>query len=169
MKRKLFFRYFCLIFSIAIMLLIFLMSAQNSNSSSGASGRFVAFFANVFVKGFREGSDEFRNSIIISAQFFVRKFAHFSLFGSLAFFLCGFFSTVFDKYLKNLLFSLASSLLYAGTDEFHQVFVPGRSGEIRDILIDFSGAVIGTAIMLLIVYLFRRPKYEIRRKHKQKG
>lgn len=40
-------------------------------------------------------------------------------------------------------------LLYAVSDEFHQSFVPGRSCEVLDVIIDFSGSFIGT-----IVYYF---------------
>ena len=36
------------------------------------------------------------------------------------------------------------SLLYALSDEFHQVFVPGRSGSLWDAGIDFVGSVLGT-------------------------
>lgn len=36
------------------------------------------------------------------------------------------------------------SLLYALSDEFHQVFVPGRSGSLWDAGIDFVGIVLGT-------------------------
>lgn len=43
-----------------------------------------------------------------------------------------------------------SSLLYATTDEFHQLFVPGRSGKISDVIIDFSGSVTGIIIILVL-------------------
>lgn len=31
-------------------------------------------------------------------------------------------------------------MLYACTDEYHQLFVPGRSGQLRDVMIDAVGA-----------------------------
>ena len=39
--------------------------------------------------------------------------------------------------------------LYAGTDEFHQSFVPGRTALFTDVLIDSTGALIGIAIFRL--------------------
>ena len=36
---------------------------------------------------------------------------------------------------------------YAATDEFHQLFVPGRSGQISDVLLDSAGALAGVWIM----------------------
>lgn len=41
----------------------------------------------------------------------------------------------------------ALALLYAGLDEYHQSFVPGREGSPRDVLIDALG--IGAALYLL--------------------
>lgn len=38
--------------------------------------------------------------------------------------------------------------LYAGTDEFHQYFVPGRACSLRDVCIDSAGAILGVLIML---------------------
>jgi VanZ family protein len=38
--------------------------------------------------------------------------------------------------------------LYAVTDEFHQIFTPGRTASVRDILIDTLAALVGVAIML---------------------
>ena len=38
---------------------------------------------------------------------------------------------------------------YAATDEFHQLFVEGRSGQIRDVCIDAAGVACGVLIMLL--------------------
>lgn len=35
---------------------------------------------------------------------------------------------------------------YAVSDEIHQMFVPGRSAQLRDVLIDTSGALVGIVI-----------------------
>ena len=44
-----------------------------------------------------------------------------------------------------------ASALYAVTDEIHQYFVPGRSGEITDVLIDSIGCLIGVMIMSIVL------------------
>jgi VanZ family protein len=49
---------------------------------------------------------------------------------------------------KLLISALAFCILYASTDEFHQLYVNGRSGQVRDVLIDGTGALIGTCIFL---------------------
>lgn len=43
--------------------------------------------------------------------------------------------------------ALTVTVLYACTDEFHQLFVPGRAGMVTDVMIDSIGAVLLTAIL----------------------
>ena len=38
-------------------------------------------------------------------------------------------------------------VLYAISDEIHQIFVPGRSGQFSDVLLDSAGAVIGAFVV----------------------
>ena len=57
-----------------------------------------------------------------------------------------------------LAMSIFLSFLYACTDELHQIFVPGRSAQFRDILIDTLGASFGATIIYLIIKLFAKIK-----------
>ena len=41
-------------------------------------------------------------------------------------------------------------LFYAVLDEFHQIYVPGRTSNVRDVLIDFAGALIGMGFFYLV-------------------
>ena len=50
---------------------------------------------------------------------------------------------------RGILLALFICILYAISDEVHQIFVPGRSGEIRDVIIDSSGS--GTGILAYLV------------------
>lgn len=47
--------------------------------------------------------------------------------------------------------SLAICVLYATTDEIHQLFVPGRAGMISDVGIDACGAIVGVLIAWAII------------------
>ena len=49
---------------------------------------------------------------------------------------------------RRLLTALAIVFLYACTDEFHQLFVPGRAGRFTDVLIDCFGCAVVTLICL---------------------
>lgn len=57
-----------------------------------------------------------------------------------------------------LAMSILFSFLYACTDELHQIFVPGRSAQFRDVLIDTLGASFGATITYLIIKLFTKIK-----------
>lgn len=58
-----------------------------------------------------------------------------------------------SKYLESKYLSLAilASALYACTDEFHQLFVPGRTGQIFDVFVDTLGATFGCLLVLGIL------------------
>lgn len=49
-------------------------------------------------------------------------------------------------------------LIYAFSDEFHQLFVDGRSGEIRDVMLDFGGVLIAQILAALCVFLYFRKR-----------
>ncbi len=49
-----------------------------------------------------------------------------------------------------LAFAAATSFLYACSDEFHQTFVPGRTGTPRDVAIDSGGIALMTIFILLM-------------------
>lgn len=49
---------------------------------------------------------------------------------------------------KDLIRGLGFCALYACTDEFHQLFVPGRAGRLFDVGVDTAGACFGLVIFL---------------------
>lgn len=54
--------------------------------------------------------------------------------------------------------ALAIVFLYSASDELHQVFVPTRTGQISDVLVDVSGGAIGLALLWLGKKFFCRAK-----------
>ena len=78
-------------------------------------------------------------------HFFIRKSAHFcsyGLLGALAFF--SWRATLPSLPRWTFRWSLLAVLLTvtaAGLDEFHQSFVPSRGSSLRDVFLDFTGAV----------------------------
>ena len=51
-----------------------------------------------------------------------------------------------QKWFITLAIALGFCILYAASDEIHQLFVPGRGAQFRDVMIDFSGAILGSGI-----------------------
>jgi VanZ family protein len=78
-------------------------------------------------------------------HFFIRKSAHFCSYGllsALAFF--SWLATLPSLSRWTLRWSLLAVLLAAtagALDEFHQIFIPSRGPSVRDVFIDFAGAV----------------------------
>lgn len=119
------------------MLVIFLFSHQPAAISDTQSG--------VFVDQLQVWLPAADNGFL---TFIVRKGAHI-----FAYFVLGaltFRALRQTKLAKPALWTIIICAIYAATDEFHQLFVPGRSGEVRDILIDTVAATVGIAITHLI-------------------
>lgn len=139
------------------MALIFYLSSQNAEISSETSGSVIESVAGIFYPGFSEMSAAEQEEIVGAFQFIVRKTAHFSLYAVLG--ILSFLSVISYRKLKyrfRILISAGICLLYAASDEFHQLFVAGRSGEIRDICIDFCGSLIAIAVLALLSRLIKR-------------
>ncbi|WP_188206809.1 VanZ family protein [Alkalibacillus aidingensis] len=60
--------------------------------------------------------------------------------------------------IRAIVTALVICILYAISDEVHQLFIPGRSGEIRDVIIDSAGSSVGIALIMFIDRLVRRKK-----------
>lgn len=85
----------------------------------------------------------------------VRKSAHFlefMLLGTLTFLSA---YKLKKRFLTNLMPVGFVCLATAVTDEFIQYFSPGRSAEVRDVLLDFSGAFLGVLMVMLIISLIK--------------
>jgi VanZ family protein len=84
-------------------------------------------------------------AMIKITDFIVRKLAHVALFFTLAF-----FALKAVRYWRwQYLAAWAFAAVYGMTDEWHQLYVPGRSGKVGDVLIDAAGAMICIAIVYL--------------------
>ena len=125
---------------IAWALVIFYLSSEGSDASSGRSDVIVQTVQSWGVA--TTGTD--------FMTFLVRKSAHiiaYFIFGGLAY-------NVIRHYKlpvrRALLASGAIVLVYALSDEFHQLFVPGRSGELRDVVIDTAAGVVGVCLAYFI-------------------
>ena len=88
------------------------------------------------------------------AESFIRKAAHFTEFAVLAVLIAIAFRTFVEPGIKLALNTVLSGLVAAFIDETIQLFVEGRSGEVKDMWIDLAGVCVGMLITLLVM----RPK-----------
>ena len=144
------------------MAVIFCLSAQEATQSSALSGSTIRKVVEITQPGFRELQVEQKDSIVADFQHIARKTAHvlaYQVLGVLS------ISALLQYPSGNgvrFAAALAVCIGYAGTDEVHQLFVPGRSGQIGDVCIDAGGALVGIGIVLVIHWIWRRR----RRKHR---
>ena len=88
------------------------------------------------------------------------KFAgHFSFFilqAILAFWMMYYYKG--KKQWLNVIIFLSFGLFIASLTEFIQLFIPGRSGKIMDVLLDMAGYLLGTLMAYLIYLLIKKQK-----------
>ncbi|SCI49590.1 VanZ family protein [Romboutsia sp. 1001713B170207_170306_H8] len=133
---------------------IFYLSNQPATVSASQSGSFRKMIIEMPILGV------ITKPILTSSigEFFIRKSAHMFLYFVLAILTYslvynGIYHRNSQKILNSMIISLIVVFLYACTDEFHQLFIPGRSGEFRDIMVDTLGGIIGL-ILIGITNLF---------------
>lgn len=86
-------------------------------------------------------------------DFLIFKTLHMVEYGLLALLLFNaLYNTVTQKFYNAIRLSWVFSVLYATTDELHQIYVPTRGGSTRDIFID----ALGVTLVLYIIYHTRR-------------
>src|SRR5699024_2840797 len=99
------------------------------------------------------------NIVVIDEEFFhhiVRKGAHLS-----AYFILGILTMfVFEHRINSNTVQMAVAfllgVLYAASDEVHQLFVPGSSVELREVGMGAVGALCGIIIEVLLQKMFRK-------------
>ena len=139
---------------------IFSMSCENAEKSSNTSGQTIKVVLST-VPEFEKQPEDVKVNIIEELQFIVRKSAHFigyMILGILASGLILYYGNINKKYLLAFLICV----IYAISDEIHQLFVPGRSGQVRDVLIDSAGSLLG----IIIVMTFEKLLIKFNKKHK---
>ena len=138
--------------TILILCIIYNFSAangiQSSAMSSGLADKIISFFVSVPFIDFNPAQE------VISLQvlhLFIRKLGHLTEYAALA------LSMAFAlyKYRVNnrrlMSICMVFGFFYAGTDEIHQLFITGRSGQFTDVLIDCLGMSAGVIFFYVLI------------------
>lgn len=148
------------------MVLIFSFSAapavESSETSDGISYKIVkAMAALPFLDWEEEELEEKAETFHVP----IRKAAHFSEYALLAVLWAVPFGYITKSTKKRMATAFLLCFIYAVSDEIHQLFVPGRDGNIKDVLIDTAGAGFGILVWRFIFHNFscrRRAKNSMR-------
>lgn len=126
------------------MCVIFGFSAQTKEESSVVSEGLSYQLVNSTGLLFHLHLDEEQLQVIsMVIEHYVRKAAHMTEYAILSILLYLWFGYWEWKNGKKILLAALVAALYAASDEFHQLFVPGRAAAVGDVLIDSSGALLG--------------------------
>ena len=124
------------------MLTIFFFSSDDADQSTKKSDGLIIRTSELILG--RNLNNKEKENIINKFVVPVRKTAHFTIYFILG--LC--FINLLKEYMvidkRSIVYTILFVAVYACSDEIHQLFVSGRSGELLDVFIDTTGGFIGT-------------------------
>lgn len=133
--------------AIAWAAILFFFSGQNANESGALSLKVTEYVMRLF---------PFLPFELEQVHMFVRKAAHFCIFGLEGFLLgLAMMKTLPERWLGGTL-AVISCAVVAVLNEYHQSFSEGRSCEVRDMIIDSCGALLGVLAGALLLYMIGR-------------
>ncbi len=134
---------------------IFGFSNQNGEESGGLSKR-ITQTVTKNIKSVQNLDKEQRENVLQRIESIIRKIAHFSIYTVVGLLLMGLMSTYSLKENDRISVSLIIGVIYASTDEIHQAFIPARTAQITDVIIDSMGVLLGTLCILLLTKLLQK-------------
>lgn len=127
--------------------LIFVLSNDTAEESSKKSDGLIVRCVQDIIK--RDLSTKEKEKVLKYLVKPVRKSAHFFLYFVLGILIINLFKSFELFNYKTILIAVLLCFLYACSDEIHQLFIKGRSCEVRDILIDTIGSLSGISVYYL--------------------
>ena len=131
-------------------------SAQSADISGSLSDRLLWRLMDLLSPAFSAGDLQVQNTAVELMSFVERKAAHMFLYFMLVILLwLGIAPLVHSRRCQKAASAVLCAIL-ASLDECHQLLVPGRSGQVRDVFIDLAGAAIALALYELLRWIVRR-------------
>lgn len=130
-------------------------SAENGSETVETSNGVTQIVAEIVVPGYGGLPQEEKTAVIEKISPPVRSLAHAFEFFVLALLVGALVYTFAFKsvFLKQISITLTACFLCACADEIHQYFVPGRTADILDILVDVAGALVGCGFLIAAALL----------------
>lgn len=147
------------IWTLAVLLwmcIIFWFSAKPAAESTDMSMSVGHLAGEIFIRNFQEWPSEEQEAFAENIDHFVRKSAHAAEYAVLGILLGEMYAAYGMRGRKLFFLTAGTGIVYAATDEFHQLFVPGRSGQISDVMLDSCGVLAGTVLCIGCLWLLER-------------
>lgn len=143
------------ILTIATFVTIFIFSSQNGDESGSTSRNFTRKVIEILqIDEYLNESE--KENLIENSQFIIRKLAHFTIYTIAGINMMGFINTYNLKKKNKIISVLLVGVIYAISDEFHQMFSGGRTPAIKDIFIDSFGVLIGICVFMQLNKIVRK-------------
>ncbi|MGD9677477.1 MAG: VanZ family protein [Vulcanibacillus sp.] len=133
------------------MILIFILSHQPAMQSNQLSAGLTEVIINTIEKAIPTVEFDIR-----SFNYIVRKNAHFYAYLIMGILMMNAIKKCGVCGIRSIVITLLICVLYAVSDEFHQLFVIGRDGRLKDVLIDSAGSVVGITMFLFYYSKIKR-------------
>ena len=150
------------ILTLCVMTVIFAFSTQNAERSDNTSGIISKAIISVLYFDYGSQTPKKQQEIYDRVQYIVRKCAHFTEYTLLGFMLRLCLESWLGHRMRKrhilLLLAFICGALYAGTDEWHQRLIDGRSGQLTDVLLDSCGVLFGTLLGSRMIVMTERKK-----------
>lgn len=145
---------------------VFSLSNEVADTSSNTSGNVIKFALKIINPKI---DNAILDEMVQMLQPIVRKMAHFTLYAVGGILIFNMLDSYTSSRIKNMAFSWVLGTFNAITDEIHQLYVAGRSGEVRDVCIDSMGVLCGVLLIYLMVVVFEKEsKQKISKKTKNR-
>lgn len=131
-------------------IMIFNFSSEDSDKS-GSTSQKITNEITKNIKTIQKLNKAEKTKTLDRIESIIRKIAHFSLYTLVGLLLMAICSTYNINEKLKVIISLSIGIIYAISDEIHQMFIAGRSGEITDVIIDTLGVALGIIIIMLIL------------------
>lgn len=131
------------------MSVVFLFSNQQGEGSGNTSRKVAEIVVNI-IDVQNKYSDLKKEELVKTIEPFIRKLAHYTIYAIGGIVIINCISQFCAKEKMQIAISTCIGILYAISDEIHQLIVAGRSGNIKDVIIDSLGVLTGIMFFLLV-------------------
>ena len=131
------------------MLIIFYFSHQQGTGSSNTSKKVSIVIVNI-IDAKNKITQEQKEQMLNILEPILRKLAHYILYIIGGILIINSVNAYIKEDNKNTIYSAYIGIIYAVSDEIHQLFINGRSGKVADVIIDSIGIFTGIAIYMLM-------------------
>lgn len=139
-----------IVISILCVLFIFSNSSKSGEESNIKSKSIVNKIVDKIEEKVENNSIKKININKNKLNLLLRKAAHALEFLMLAILVALVLENFGIKGKNAIIYILFIVLLVGVLDEFYQLYIPGRTSSVRDVLIDFSGGILGTTIFFIL-------------------